>query len=89
MQGFLLELLNFSCGGTAYSAVTGLESVDLLHLKASLLFFYSIRSEGGRNPGMSDVPVGFRNRKVKVRQPEPDRRLVLCSTFCTASEYNR
>jgi len=89
MQGFFLELLNFPCGGTAYSVVTGLKSVDLLHLKASLLFLYSIRSGRGRNPGTSDVPVGFRSRKVKVRQPVPDRRLVLCSMSSTAAEYNR
>lgn len=32
----------------------------------------SIRSEGGRKPEMSDVPVGFRSRKVKAKPRSPE-----------------
>ncbi|XP_031448356.1 TRAF-type zinc finger domain-containing protein 1 [Phasianus colchicus] len=32
----------------------------------------SIRNEGGRNLGMSDVPAGFRNRKAKAKPQSPE-----------------
>ncbi|POI34298.1 hypothetical protein CIB84_001950 [Bambusicola thoracicus] len=32
----------------------------------------SVRSGRGRNPGMSDVPVGFRSRKVKAKPQSPE-----------------